>query len=394
MNRFLKTAAKNPFLIILIIIWNIKVLILKRKGIKTIVYNMHHDYFFCTFESLYRLLSENPNIRLFIAYKYDNRLKSYLDSLNLTAKLIDNRISPFINFDMFITAEITGPDFPFKWLSTKKLEIYHGTGTYNLYGELPVLKRFDIHFAIGKQYQPDFFKASGLINHSRVYEIGYPKTDALINNEYKNQSLIDRYRLSGKPVVLYAPHWNEFSSIHSIGKEMIRKLSGLDIFIIIKVHNYIFTKFPEAKWKERLEEWSEEFINVRIMNEPDTQSFYNISDSIITDVGTTAGLEYSLIKKPLFIYKDIRWFEGKEGVQPETDILDASIQFTSADEIYNFTERLYFKRDNGISELLAKQKKLQQRLIDNYIFNPGSASRAGYEAILKELGLLKNGSNE
>ncbi|NOR43958.1 MAG: hypothetical protein GQ534_00090 [Candidatus Delongbacteria bacterium] len=389
MKRLLIILSKNPFLIIKIIILNFKVLFLKRKGIKTLVYNMHYDYLFCTFESLYKLLAKNSNIRIFISYKNDIKLKKHLQNLDLGIRLINNTISPFINFDLFITAEITGPDFPMNGLSTKKLEIYHGTGIYNLYDELPVLRRFDIHFAIGKQYQPEFFEKTGLINNSRVYEVGYPKTDAIVKNEYDNESLYKQYNIKGKPIILYAPHWNEFSSIHALGSKIISKLSTLNVNIIVKVHNYIFTQYPEAKWEERLRSWEKEFENVHIMRDPDTQSYFNISDMIITDVGTTAALEYSLIKKPLFIYKDMNWFKGKDGIQPETDIVKVAITFIQTEEIFDLVDRLLFRKDKEIENMISKQKIAQQKLAGKYFFNIGTASKVGYEAIIKELGIYE-----
>ncbi|MDY6916062.1 MAG: hypothetical protein SVM86_07090, partial [Candidatus Cloacimonadota bacterium] len=157
MLRLLKLILQNPLSIFKLIYYWIHIISLKLKGEKTIVYNLHYSYFYDIFKDIYLQLST----KYYVYFSYNTKneeLKKYLLSQPEVTykKLIPNTISPFIPFNLFICAEITGPDFPIKILNTKKIQMYHGMGTYNLLSHIHVLKRFDIHFAMGKQHN-EFF---------------------------------------------------------------------------------------------------------------------------------------------------------------------------------------------------------------------------------------------
>ncbi len=387
MLRLIKVILKNPLLVFTLLFWNLRALIYHLRGFKTIIYNLHHDYFFDVFEPIRERLARDPKIR--ILYSCGKKNEKLWESVCTRAQspVIDSFISPFIYSEIFVSAEVAGPDFPFRLVRCPRVEIYHGTGTYSLPDNLRHLYRFHVHFAVGPQVKT-FFDNNGITdkNGYRQYLTGYAKTDKIVNNSYDNNAIIEEYGISGKPVVIYAPHWNECSSLHKFGEELIRALASLDIFLLVRPHNYLFTAYAKDNWRERLENLENELPNMRYVRDPDTQKFYNITAAMVTDVGTTAPMEYSLTGKPYFIFNDPGWFSERQGSQPETDLVEKGIRVASPEELISILGP-FLNGDAEAARVVAQLKTRQDEMVKQYFYNPGKASEAAETAIRKELGL-------
>lgn len=371
MKRLFTLLLHQPLSIIKIILWNIRILYCKVRGMKTIVYNFHYDYFICQFSSFVEKL-QKQNVKIF--YAVDKNIYTLVSNITESKGivLIDCKVSPFVWFDLFICPEVTGPDFPLKFFPTKKLQIYHGTGVYNLYQKKALLTEFDYHFSVGPQFDR-FFNDSNITNYRSV---GYPKTDRLINYRSKN--------VSKRKIVLYAPHWTEFSSIHTLGKEIIECCLELEYSLILKPHNFIYTEFPYRNWKEELKSNSP---FVEFATSFDTQEYYSKCDLLISDVGTTVPVEFSLVKKPIILFDRFDWFKvNGENRQPERDIYDASFKFTSLKELYVLLEQMKLSNDT-IRNAIEEQIELLHTLNEKYLYNIGSATEHGLSYIEEILGL-------
>jgi len=380
MKRFLLTILSNPFNLIEIIKFWVKNLISSKK---TVVYNLHHDYFFDLFKDICTALLKKE---IMVYFSYDSKnssLKQYLKDCGIPAHgIISNKISPFVPFDMFITAEVTGPDFPLRLLKTKKVQMYHGTGVYNLYQKTAVLSRFDVHFAIGPKFNEFIENKCSLKNRKPViYNTGYPKTDRIFLMPDLN--LLKKYNPESKKVVLYAPHWNESGSLHKFGEELICSLTDLDVVILIKAHNYLYSKYSFDNWIERFNELEKKFRNVKFATEADTQALYPLSDMMITDTGTTAGFEFSLLLKPLIVYRNDKWFEGNEFAEVEKTILEAAFTFSDIKGMKEIVSQTIVSGND--SAAIVRQKKLQKEMTDKYLYNPGHATEQAVQAVLNEL---------
>jgi len=391
-RRLLYILIFHPFMLFVILFKNLIFIVEKIKGKKLIVYNMHHDYFFNTFESIYHKLETISEVKVYFSYDFgNNALKEHLSNFVPKKRIIDNRISPFLVFNLFITAEITGPDMPFNGLKTKKLQMYHGIGNYNLWEKEALLKRFNIHFAVGPQYHA-FFDAVTInsANGYQVYSVGYAKTDAIVNDSYDNNAICEYYDIPNtKPVVLFAPHWGTASCIHKCFEELMEKISSLDVTLLIKLHNFIFIKFPEANWHKKIKRICDNHSNVKFIEEPDTQKFYNIADILVTDSHTTALIEYSLTGKPIIMFKDETWFTGfNNGIQPETDMSKTGIEVKNPTECVTLIKKI-IDNSHEIKALLSTQHTKEKELVNKYFFNIGNASHASVEAIMKELEIGK-----
>lgn len=387
MKRFAALIISNPFLLFYLIFKNLIFAFKRISGRKLIVYNMHHDYFFNTFESIYDELKKDSRTEVYFSYDYRNAsLRKFLKVHVPADRIIENRICPFLIFNLFITAEVTGPDMPFSLMPTKTMQIYHGIGTYNLFEKKQLLSRFDIHFAVGPQYM-DFFKKAEISENKayKIYRIGYPKTDKIVNNSYKSEEIFKCNNIpKGKPIVLYAPHWYEGASIHRFFDNLTEKLSELDITLLIRPHNYIFSKFTEKKFKERIEKAERNYENIIYIDDPDTQKTFNIADMIITDSHTTAFIEFALTGKPILMFYNEKWHKENPESQPEKDMAETGIKVYDATDCAQKVE-LIISNDGEISKITEKQYLLENRMIQKYFYNPGKATEKAVKTIKEEL---------
>jgi len=390
-NRFIRMILNNPANIFPIVFWNCRMLILKLLGYKTIIYNIHYDYFFDIFLPVYEKLILDKRIKIYFSWLSTNKiLKNHLINMIGKKRLISNIISPYILTDLFITGENNGPDFPFSHFPTRKIQIYHGTGVYTHYRKADVLSRFDIHFAIGPLYIPfiNSLPCKGEKN-SNLRIVGYPKLDKVIEPDPALVSyLTDLYGINDKFVILYTPHWNEFGSLHVLGLDITKNLSQIaeNVVVLIKVHNFLFTEFKEQNWHKKLSDLQNKFRNIKIVSRPNTQEVYPLGDMLITDTGTTAALEYSLTRKPLFVFFNQGWFDHHNNTEVEMDIVNTSITFTTISEIVQYAKEVYTKQPDMMKKLAAQSAK-QLILTNNNLFNPGKATNIACQIIIEELGI-------
>jgi CDP-Glycerol:Poly(glycerophosphate) glycerophosphotransferase len=387
-NRLVSAIVNHPLNIFMIIFLNLKMIFLKCTGKKTIVYNIQMDYFYNTFEPVYKVLSKDKRIVVYFAcFEGMQKVKDHLRDFIPAKFLISSQISPFIYFDMFITAEINGPDFPVSFLPTHKIQIYHGIGVAALQKKINVLSRFNTHFALGPQLV-EFFET--LPQNKRKQNehaiIGFPKLDAISHPDPQQiEELKKLYNIKDQFVILYAPHWNPDGSLHKLSLDMIARLTKFEnVIILIKVHNFLYTRFKDANWKEKLQKFADSYANVVYVTRPNTQDIFPLGDMMITDAITTTAFEFSLTYKPVFAYDSPVWFKDNPHNEVESEILNTAICFSDADEIYDYTHKLL----TADKELLAQieiQKRKQKQLIDKYLYNPGEATPAALKVIYQEL---------
>jgi CDP-glycerol glycerophosphotransferase (TagB/SpsB family) len=307
---------------------------------------------------------------------------------NLENRKISNKISPFVAFDLFICSEITGPDFPFKFLKTRKLETYHGNGISGFHKKIEVIRKFDAHFAIGPKFNEflDSIYTDG--EKPNIYNVGYPKLDILLKKSALSEELRKLYKLRDKPTVLYAPHWNPYGSLHIFGTKIIEELVKYDINLLIKPHHYLYAKYPEDNWKNRFDDFAGKYEHVTLVTRPNTQELYPIADLMISDTGTSAPFEFCILQKPLLVFANYALFNENpnEDNSEEKAILEASICF---DNLQNFTQMMeaFLNKNETFIKEIESQKKRQKALIDSLLYNPGNASSYAEKAILKEINL-------
>ena len=388
MNRLLNLILKNPLGILQMIYFWFITLSYRLVGYKTVVYNLHHDYFYAILEPVYERLRRRKDIVVFFSYRYDNlKLQQELKNRVGSGRILSNLISPFVPFHLFICPEITGPDFPASIFKTTTIEVYHGNGIAGFHEKKGVLNRFDVHFAIGPKFNQFLeFAYRGEGRKPRVYNTGYPKLDILLQTDPLTDYLRIYYKLDQRPTLLYAPHWNPYGSLHVFDLGLIEAMCDFEVNLLVKPHHYLYSKYREAEWQKKLESFAQSCSKMTLVQRPNTQELYPLADIMISDTGTSAPFEFSLLQKPLLVFHNEEWFQNEENPEEERIINQTALRFTNIDGLKNLLTDI-FSASEEMTRRLEIQKSEQQKMISDLLYNPGHATEKSYEAILKELGL-------
>jgi CDP-glycerol glycerophosphotransferase (TagB/SpsB family) len=134
--------------------------------------------------------------------------------------------------------------------------------------------------------------------------IGYPKVDCLVNGSFHRTEVIRSLGLNpSMPTVLYAPTWSPYSSLNTLGEEVIERLAAEGLQVIVKLHDRSYDKRARGSgsidWAARLSKY-DSHPSVAIANQPDGSAFMVASDAMISDHSSIA-FEYTLLDRPLVI---------------------------------------------------------------------------------------------
>jgi len=361
--------------------------------IKVIAYPLTNDYFFDVFKPIYFKLKKNKKIRVFFVFATGDdfyphttkKLKSYLSKYIKKRYLITLNLAPYIYPDLIISSEIHDiiklPDF---YKKVKKIQMYHGAGVYCLPEQKHILVNYDVHFSLG----PEFTKLiklfySEINKKPKIYNTGFSKTDFLFKVASSRAKSKEKNEKNFRKVIVYLPHWTKFSSINKHGEQIIKTLSNIkDARILIKPHNHLFVEFPE--WKEKLRKICEEYENVDFVNISNPNKLYAHADIVVTDTGTSAGFEASILKKPLIIFHNKAWFKKYNYVGVEKDVCALGFKISFPKQLPLIINKI-FSGDKVYEKKLEIQKRRQEKLIKKYLYNPGNASEKVVNAIYNEL---------
>ena len=135
----------------------------------------------------------------------------------------------------------------------------------------------------------------------RAVEVGFMKTDRLLNGELNRDELLRHYGFNGtRPVLLYAPTGAKHNSLETMGEEVLRQLATSDEHdILIKLHDH--PKNKSIDWNARLAPFENEHFH--IVREFDVIPSLFLADLLITDASSVAN-EYSLLDRPM-VFLDV-----------------------------------------------------------------------------------------
>jgi CDP-Glycerol:Poly(glycerophosphate) glycerophosphotransferase len=182
----------------------------------------------------------------------------------------------------------------------RRIQIFHGMSFRNraIRSETDGAEHY---FFLGP-YMKRGFEATGILppGDPRGVDIGFPKTDRLLNGSLDRKELLASHGISGdRPVVLYAPTGELRNSLETMGEELIAKLDALDRYdILVKLHDH---PHGGIDWWSRLAPLESE--HVRLVREPDVVRTMSIADLLISDASSVAN-EFALLDRPI-VFLDV-----------------------------------------------------------------------------------------
>lgn len=227
------------------------------------------------------------------------------------AGIADRVITPaqarWMKFDGYVNTDFWNTT----WLArrTIRFHLFHGVaGKYGLDAPVdiaPVVRSFDrIMFANDDRLRK--YVEAGLVENEgpQAQLIGYPKCDCLVDGTFDRGALQQTLGLDpSRPTVLYAPTWSAYSSLNSIGADLLPALASLDVNVIVKLHDRSFDARSHTAgsidWRQQLDSLCRSW-RVHAATNSDISPYLAVSDLLITD-HSSAGFEFMLLDRPIVV---------------------------------------------------------------------------------------------
>ena len=260
-----------------------------------------------------------------------------------------------------------------------RIQIFHGMSFRNR-AIRPETHGADHYFLFGP-YMKRGFEDSGIldVNDPRGVEIGFPKTDRLLDGSLDRAEMLARHGLSGdRPVVLYAPTGERHNSMETMGEELIAKLGAVDRYdLLVKPHDHPHTT---VDWWDRLAPLESE--HVRLVHERDVIHTLSIADLLITDASSVAN-EYTLLDRPIVFIDVPELFELTLSKHAR---LDLETWGRKGGEVVAEVSDAVAAVEAGLADPGARSD-VRRAIVADLFFNPGRATAAAMDWITRELRL-------
>lgn len=239
---------------------------------------------------------------------------------------------------------------------------------------------YDRYFVLGP-YMLRGFQQRALFDHDdpRVVEVGFPKTDRLLDGSLNRVSELRAHGLDGtRPVILYAPTGAHDNSLETMGEDLLRGLAATGRYdILVKPHDH--PKKP-IDWFARLAPLEDE--HLRLVRSPDVIPSLFVADLLITDASSVAN-EYALLDRPI-VFVDVP--ELLAAAAAEDSRLDLVTWGRRAGDVVADVEEAVAAVADGIARP-DRHGQARRALASDLFFNPGTATSSALGWLERHLAL-------
>lgn len=287
--------------------------------------------------------------------------------------VVDADQLPELDVDMLFSAN-TKPVPPRSY--RRSTEIFHGLSFRNR-AVRSESTTYDHYFVLGP-YQHRRLEQRGVVRpgDSRAVQIGFPKTDRLLDGSLDRTDILDDLGFSGsRPLIMYAPTGAHHNSLETYGEDVIKRLAATDAYdLLVKPHDH-----PKAAidWYERLAPLETE--HLRLLRAPDAIPALYSADLLISDASSIAN-EYLLLDRPI-VFLDVP--ELLDAAAAEDDRLDLDTWGRKGGTVAVDPASAEQAVAAGLAAPEA-QSDIRRRIATDLFYNPGRATQAAVEWIRSE----------
>jgi hypothetical protein len=189
------------------------------------------------FAPVHALMRRDRRVQFsFIASEEPSHAKSIFRDAG-DVRIVGPRRAAFTKYDAYVTSD-------FMWtrhvVRPLRIQMFHGVGgKYGFDAPAESLRAWDRLFFVNRRRLENCVRAGALDAESSAARlIGMPKVDRLVDGSLRrNDVLADLGLDSARPTVLYAPTWSPASSLNQCGLQLVARLAGLDVNVIVKLHD-------------------------------------------------------------------------------------------------------------------------------------------------------------
>ncbi len=248
----------------------------------------------------------------------------------------------------------------------KKIQIFHGVSFRNR-----AVRKENMgadHFFLAGPYMKRRFHEAGLFqdNDPRSLEIGFMKTDRLVDGSLDKKALLASYGFDGsRPVLLYAPTGQKYSSIQTMGIDFIRKVRESGKYdLLVKLHDH---PHDDVNWAAKVAELEDH--HTRLVDSFDVIPLLFMSDLLITDASSVSS-EYSLLDRPM-VFLDVPELIER-AARKDGSMLDLNTWGRNAGDIVPDPETALLAIEANLADP-GRKSELRRAMAADLFFHPGHA---------------------
>ena len=302
---------------------------------------------------------------------------------------------------VFLSASVYGMGPP----TAVRINISHNQPTkFEAYPK-EYVRNYDAHFLTGplhrEQYEHMFELHELDTNRYRLLDVGYPKSDALLQGQYDRQNVLNALGLSSdRQTVLYAPAWDPGGSLRSFGECVVEQLLSIqDVNVIVKLHPVSHTppSSPNFEFYTGGVDWAERFrkyeSNPRFRHVTDFQvdPLLLASDVMVTDFSSVA-LEFIVLDRPV-IYLDSPEYFAKTlkmpGYTTDPDYVKNDPHANAGRHVGVVVEDVasLAAAVRDCISFPARNSEARQDLAAKLLYNPGRGAATAARTVLELIGI-------
>ena len=327
---------------------------------------------YATVAPIVERMQKDPRVNMFFTASESPDLlaKIYVDA-RPPHQLIKPKPAALMHFDAYLTADFLWARLP---RGTRRVQTFHGVaGKYRTVYDSPAdsMRGWDRLFFINKRRLQNFIDTGAVDADSPAIRlIGMPRLDCLVDGSLNRNEILKSIGIDpSRKTVLYAPTWSRYSSVATMGEDIVKRLGAAGYAVIVKLHD----RSRQADdyhsggvdWGERLEPLLK--ANGGVLAAGSNSSTYlAAADVLITD-HSSVGFEYLLLDRPLIRIHVPELLE-KTDIEPVyVDLMtEAATSVTNIDELIAAV-------DESFADPKAKSSS-RTYVAGEMFYNPGTAT--------------------
>jgi glycosyltransferase involved in cell wall biosynthesis len=275
---------------------------------KRVMFDAASPMSFAIFRPIYDRLRRDPRLELwFTAHARVWQPADIYGPAGVTTNVVSPRRAARMKVDLYVNADF----WDMTWLHrrTRRIHLFHGVaGKYSLDAPVdlaPTISVFDSLLFVNADRRQRYIEA-GLVPDDDLKSplIGYPKADSLVDGTYHRADVLKSLNLDPAiRTVVYAPTWSPYSSLNTMGEEVVERLQAEGLQVVVKLHDRSYDRRERGSggvdWAERLSRY-ESHPRVRVVRQADSSPFLVAADAMVSDHSSIA-FEYMLLDRPVIV---------------------------------------------------------------------------------------------
>ncbi len=270
--------------------------------LKRILVDARTPVHYTMFAPVHAAMATDPRIAFsFIASEEPAKAQQIFAGAVAAASIVGPARAALMKFDAYLTSDFMWTRLLYK---TCRIQMFHGVGgKYGFDAPTESLRAWHRLFFVNRRRLRNCIAAKAIDADSpSIRLIGMPKVDVLVNGLLDRDTVLTTLGLpADRPTVLYAPTWSPASSLNAMGVDLVKRLAGLPINVIVKLHDRSLDPRPQysggVDWRARLRRHLHRGSMV-LAERADICPYLVAADVMITD-HSSAGFEYLLLDRPI-----------------------------------------------------------------------------------------------